>query len=62
MYIYYLIVPEDQESKPGSMGSSVQDLTRLESRCCLGYVFIGRLDWGRIHSHLIQVIGGIHSL
>lgn len=57
MHIYYLTASVDQESRPGSTASSAQDFTRLETRYHLGYVFIGRLDWGSNHFYLIQVFG-----
>lgn len=47
---------------PGTaqLGSSARDLTRVQSRCGLGCVLIGRLGQGRVASTRVRVLGRIH--
>lgn len=62
LYTFIISVSADQEFGYDLAVSSAQGLTRLQSKCHLGCVFIRSLDWGRIHFHLIQVVGRIHFL
>lgn len=44
------------------LGSLLQVVIRLQSRCWLGSILIWRLDLGRIFPKLVQVVGRILSL